>query len=211
MWLCSFLWTVMISPAILMETLQPLFLLKHVQCWKCFASWVLRYLKPSSSWILTEFPTAWIWKKGLLTKISFSFRTTSSLLQLSSARRNKVREWRQSCIQNFISFLSSSNIVIVFISLQNNCISSGFNGTFTARPPSHAFPMLIIFCTVRFVVLEALLILNDNWISDRSNMKERSIDKDFVFGQNNAFNVPVVLCKNKSKERSSIQNFLSFL
>ena len=104
-WLCSFLWTVMISPAILMETLQPLFLLKHVQCWKCFASWVLRYLKPSSSWILTEFPTAWIWKKGLLTKISFSFRTTSSLLQLSSARRNKVREWRQSCIQNFISFL----------------------------------------------------------------------------------------------------------
>ena len=196
MWLCSFLCKIIVSPLVLMEHGQPLFFLIHSQRSTRFDARIFRYLKPCSSWMLSEFPTPMAGKKGLLIKISFSFRTISWIFQLSSARINQFQEWR---IELYSKLFKNSVIldsVIMLISLENNDASSDENGTYAAFVLSYTLPTFQTFCCCFILaILEALLILSINWIVLAATRKTRSINQDFVFFQNKIFNVPVVLCK----------------
>ena len=179
-----------------MEHGHPLFFLIHSQRSTRFDARIFRYLKPCSSWIFSEFPTPMAGKKGLLIKISFSFRTISSLFQLSSARINQFQEWR---IELYSKLFKNSVIldsVIMLISLKNNDASSDENGTYAAFVLSYTLPTFQTFCCCFILaILEALLILSINWIVLAATRKTRSINQDFVFFQDKIFNVPVVLCK----------------
>ena len=179
-----------------MEHGQPLFFLIHSQRSTRFDARIFRYLKPCSSWMLSEFPTPMAGKKGLLIKISFSFRTISWIFQLSSARINQFEEWR---IELYSKLFKNSVIldsVIMLISLENNDASSDENGTYAAFVLSYTLPTFQTFCCCFILaILEALLILSINWIVLAATRKTRSINQDFVFFQDKIFNVPVVLCK----------------
>lgn len=215
MWLCSFLCKMIVSPLVLMEHGQPLFFLIHSQRSTRFDARIFRYLKPCSSWILSEFPTAMAGKKGLWTKISFSFRTMSSKFQLSSARINQFREWRNKLYSKLFQSSVILDSVVMLISLKNNDAASDENGTYAAFVLSYTLPTFQTFCWFILAVLEAVLILNINCIVLAATRKAMSINQDFVFFQNKIFNVPVVLCKiNEEKIRTiySVDSWLcSFL
>ena len=102
-----------------------------------------------------------------------------------------------SCISLLSKLSVNLSSVIMLISLNCNDFSGDSNGNFTAFVPSQTCPMLKMFCIMSLAVPEAFLILNINWISHSMNMKERPIDQDFVFFQNNIFITPVVFCKKK--------------
>lgn len=90
-WLCWYLCKTMIPPLVLIWHLQfNLLILEHFQKIASFSFWVvyaLRYLKPYSSSTIWELLAPMRLLKGLLIKISFSRKTTSSIFQSSTSAK----------------------------------------------------------------------------------------------------------------------------
>lgn len=137
------------------------------------------------------------WKEGSIDQdfvISWNIIFNAPVVFCKNKSFQDRRQYFYSTLSKLSVYLSS---VIMLISLNCNDLSSDSNGNFTAFVPSQTCPMLKMLRIMSLAVPEALLILNINWISDSSDRKERPIDQDFVFFQNNIFIIPVVFCKNK--------------
>ena len=91
--------------------------------------------------------------------------------------------------------------MIMLIPLQNNDSSFSFNLTFAIQSVNfRTFPkdcIFLLLSCVCFTVFEAILILNNLRIVGTNETIEGFIDQDFVFSQNNVFNIPILnFCKN---------------